>query len=89
MSCHVGEVMESLENELILQPFFRFSYVTGFHLRHLASRPCKIVNSYSKWPPLTHTQSLVFVAAQQLNYLTYQPENLQLRSKEIALNFQY
>ena len=27
-------------SQLILQPFFRFSYVTGFHLRHLASRPC-------------------------------------------------
>ena len=27
-------------SQLILQPFFRFSYVTGFHLCHLASRPC-------------------------------------------------
>ena len=26
-------------SQLILQPFFRFSYVRGFHLRHLASRP--------------------------------------------------
>ena len=49
MSCDVGEVTESLENQnelcsfsnlsvasptpqLILQPFFRFSYVTGFSL---------------------------------------------------------
>ena len=41
MSSDVGEVMERLENEhnshthtaeLILQPFFRFSYVTGFSL---------------------------------------------------------
>ena len=28
-------------SQLIPQPFFRFSYVTGFHLRHLASRPCQ------------------------------------------------
>ena len=27
-------------SQLILQSSFRFSYVTGFHLRHLASRPC-------------------------------------------------
>ena len=27
-------------SQLILQPFFRFSYVSGFHLRHLASHPC-------------------------------------------------
>ena len=26
-------------SQLILLPFFRLSYVTGFHLRHLASRP--------------------------------------------------
>ena len=26
-------------SQLILQPFFRFSYTTGFHLRHLASHP--------------------------------------------------
>ena len=26
-------------SQLILQPFFRLSYVAGFHLRHLASRP--------------------------------------------------
>ena len=41
MSCDVGEVAERLENELILQPFRRFTYVTAhsptlqlFHLRH-------------------------------------------------------
>ena len=46
MNCDVGEATGSLENELrsqlILQPFYRFSYATGFHLRHLASRPCYI-----------------------------------------------
>ena len=26
-------------SQLILQPFFRLSYVRGFHLRHLANRP--------------------------------------------------
>ena len=37
MNCDVGEVTERLENEqLLLQPFFRFSYVTGSSL----TSPC-------------------------------------------------
>ena len=30
MSCDIGEVMERLENELILQPFRCFTYVTVY-----------------------------------------------------------
>ena len=50
----------------------------------------KIVNSYSKWPPLAHTQSLSLNATHQLlNYATHQLEELQLLSEVTALNFQY
>ena len=31
----------SSTSQLIIQPFFRFSYVTDIHLCHLASRPCQ------------------------------------------------
>ena len=34
-------------SQLILHPFFRLSYVTGFPLRHLASRPCNL--DYCGW----------------------------------------
>ena len=48
MSCDIGEAIGSSNpsaasptSQLILQPFFRFSYATGFYLRHLANRPGK------------------------------------------------
>ena len=39
MSCDVGEVRERLENELILQPFFHFSYVTSSSLNSPGQLP--------------------------------------------------
>ena len=37
-------------SQFILQAFFRFSYVTVLHLRHLASRPCNKPH-YQLWCP--------------------------------------
>ena len=68
-------------SHLILQPFFRFSYVRGFHLRHLASRPwCwpyfMIHNSHrrKKKSLFTRTSSsalteLIIVQLKEKNYI--------------------
>ena len=49
-------------SQLILQPFFRFSYVTGFHLRHLASRPWKfdVIVIKNENAPFTYYLSTTF-----------------------------
>ena len=47
MSCDVGEMTESLENELCL---FTSSTSQDFHLRHLASRPWREHKGHSPKP---------------------------------------
>ena len=54
-------------SQLILQSFFRFSYVTGFHLRHLASRLCT-----------SHTSQLILQPFRRFTYVTAHSPTLPL-----------
>ena len=53
MSCDVGEVTERLENDLILQLFFRFSCVIGSSLTSLGEPPMSRAHSPT-FPSLTY-----------------------------------